>query len=172
MIRDTERFKRTTYDLLVIGGGINGAAIAHLAAQRGMKVALIEKGDFASGTSSKSTKLIHGGIRYLENLEFDLVYESLKERHIQLKAAPHLVKPMPFVIPVYQGDKRPLWMMQLGVFLYDLLAGRYRVKPRKNLTREEVIGLEPGIEQKPGADAAWSPRRGPAHRSRGARRER
>ena len=147
MIRDIERFKRTTYDILVIGGGINGAAIAHLAAKRGMKVALLEKGDFASGTSSKSTKLIHGGIRYLENLEVDLVYESLKERHIQLTAAPHLVKPLPFVIPVYEGDKRPLWMMQFGVFLYDLLAGRYRVKPRKNLTREEVIRLEPGIEQ-------------------------
>ncbi|MFH1799314.1 MAG: glycerol-3-phosphate dehydrogenase/oxidase [Candidatus Omnitrophota bacterium] len=148
MIRDIERFRRTTYDILVIGGGINGAAIAHLAARRGMKVALLEKGDFASGTSSKSTKLIHGGIRYLENLEVDLVYESLKERHIQLTTAPHLVKPLPFVIPVYEGDKRPLWMMQFGVFLYDLLAGRYRVKSRKNLTREEVIRLEPGIEQR------------------------
>jgi len=148
MQRNIEQLQRTTYDLLVIGGGINGAAIAHLAAKRGMKVALLEKGDFASGTSSKSTKLIHGGIRYLENLEVDLVYESLRERHIQLTVAPHLVKPLPFVIPVYEGDKRPLWMMQLGVFLYDLLAGRYRVKPRKNLTREEVIQLEPGIEQK------------------------
>jgi len=148
MIRDIERFKRATYDLLVIGGGINGASIAHLAAKRGMKVALLEKGDFASGASSKSTKLIHGGIRYLENLEIDLVYESLKERHIQLEAAPHLVKPLPFVIPVYEGDKRPLWMMRLGVFLYDLLAGRYRVKPRKNLSREEVLRLEPGIEPK------------------------
>ncbi len=146
MIRDIERFERTPYDLLVIGGGINGAAIAHLAARRGMKVALLEKGDFASGTSSKSTKLIHGGIRYLENLEIDLVYESLKERYIQLEAAPHLVKPLPFVIPVYEGDKRPLWMMQFGVFLYDLLAGRFRVKPRKNLTRDEVLRLEPGIE--------------------------
>ncbi len=148
MQRNIEQFKKTTYDLLVIGGGINGAAIAHLAAKRGMKVALLEKGDFASGTSSKSTKLIHGGIRYLENFEVDLVYESLRERHIQLEVAPHLVKPLPFVIPVYEGDKRPLWMMQLGVFLYDLLAGKYRVKPRKNLTREEVMRLEPGIEQK------------------------
>jgi len=148
MQRDISRFSKHTYDLLVVGGGINGAAIAHLAAKRGMKVALLEKGDFASGTSSKSTKLIHGGIRYLENLEVDLVWESLRERHVQLEAAPHLVKPLPFVIPVYEGDKRPLWMMQLGVFLYDLLAGKYRVKPRKNLTREEVIRLEPGIEQK------------------------
>ena len=148
MKRDIKQLQQTTYDLLVIGGGINGAAIAHLAAKRGLKVALLEKGDFASGASSKSTKLIHGGIRYLENLEVDLVWESLRERHIQLETAPHLVKPLPFVIPVYEGDKRPLWMMQLGVFLYDLLAGKYRVKPRKNLTREEVIRLEPGIEQK------------------------
>jgi len=148
MRRNIEQFRKSVYDLLVIGGGINGAAIAHLAAKRGLKVALLEKGDFASGTSSKSTKLIHGGIRYLENLEVDLVYESLRERHIQLEVAPHLVKPLPFVIPVYQNDKRPLWMMQLGVFLYDLLAGKYRVKPRKNLTRDEVIRLEPGIEQK------------------------
>ena len=148
MERDIKRFSNQTYDLLVIGGGINGAAIAHLAAKRGMKVALLEKGDFASGTSSKSTKLIHGGIRYLENMEVDLVYESLRERHIQLRVAPHLVKPLPFVIPVYQGDKRPLWMMQLGVFLYDLLAGRYRVKPWRKLSRQEVIRLEPGIEPK------------------------
>jgi len=148
MDRNVKRFSSQTYDLLVIGGGINGAAIAHLAAKRGMKVALLEKGDFASGTSSKSTKLIHGGIRYLENLEVDLVYESLRERHLQLKVALHLVKPLPFVIPVYEGDKRPLWMMQFGVFLYELLAGPYRVGSRKNLTRDEVIGLEPGIERK------------------------
>lgn len=148
MIRDIDRFQKQVYDLLVIGGGINGAAIAHLAARRGMRTALLEKGDFASGTSSKSTKLIHGGIRYLENLEVDLVYESLRERRIQLEAAPHLVKPLPFVIPVYEGDKRPLWMMRLGVFLYDLLAGRARIKPWRKLSREDVMRLEPGIETK------------------------
>ncbi len=147
MNRDIGRLEKTAYDLLVIGGGINGASIAHIAAKRKMRVALLEKGDFASGASSKSTKLIHGGIRYLENLEFDLVYESLKERSLQLKVAPHLVKPLPFVIPVYKGDKRPLWMMRLGVLLYDLLAGRHRVQPHKDLTREEVIALEPGIKQ-------------------------
>ena len=96
MTRDTTLFRKHVYDLLVIGGGINGAAIAHLAARRGMRVALLEKGDFASGTSSKSTKLLHGGIRYLENLEFGLVRESLRERYIQLKSAPHLVKKIPF----------------------------------------------------------------------------
>ena len=148
MQRNIELFKKHTYDLIVVGGGINGAAIAHLAAKRGMKVALLEKGDFASGTSSKSTKLIHGGIRYLENFEVDLVYESLRERYLQLKVAPHLVKPLPFVIPVYEGDKRPLWMMQLGVFMYECLAGLFRVGQRKNLSREEVLKLEPGIEPK------------------------
>ena len=147
MKRDIENLSKQSYDLLVIGGGINGAAIAHLAAQRGMKVALLEKGDFASGTSSKSTKLIHGGIRYLENLEVDLVYESLRERHIQLKVAPHLVKPLGFVIPVYKGDKKPLWMMRFGVFLYDLLAGRYTVQKHKSLTAQEVMELEPGIKK-------------------------
>jgi len=146
MNRDILRFQRQTYDLLVIGGGINGAAIAHLAAKRGMKVALLEKGDFAGGTSSKSTKLIHGGLRYLENFEVDLVYESLKERKVQLDAAPHLVKPLAFTIPVYKGDKRPLWMMECGVFLYDLLAGPYKIKSHKLLSKDEVLRQEPGLK--------------------------
>ena len=147
MIRDLERMNKGSYDLLVIGGGINGASIAHLAARAGFSVALLEKGDFASGTSSKSTKLIHGGLRYLENLEIDLVYESLKERKLQLKAAPHLVGPLAFVIPVYEGDKRPLWMMRFGVFLYDLIAGPYKVGPHQSLSKEKVLELEPGLEK-------------------------
>ena len=89
MIRDTSRLSKSKFDLIVVGGGINGAAIAHLAAACGHQVALLEKGDFASGTSSKSTKLLHGGIRYLENFEFDLVHESLRERFIQWQAAPY-----------------------------------------------------------------------------------
>ncbi|MCM8775085.1 MAG: glycerol-3-phosphate dehydrogenase/oxidase [Candidatus Omnitrophica bacterium] len=146
MLRDISRFQKTSYDLLVIGGGINGAAIAHLASRRGKKVALLEKADFASGASSKSTKLIHGGIRYLENFEFDLVRESLKERSIQLQAAPHLVKPLGFVIPVYKGDLRPLWLMRFGVFLYELIAGRYAVGKRRNLSVKDVLSLEPGLK--------------------------
>ena len=133
------------YDLLVIGGGINGAAIANIACGRGLKVALLEKGDFAGGTSSKSTKLVHGGIRYLENLEFGLVYESLKERFIQLRTAPHLVKPLKFLIPVYKGDKRPLWMMRLGVFLYDFLAGKYRIGRHQSLSAQDILRLEPHL---------------------------
>jgi glycerol-3-phosphate dehydrogenase len=146
MQRNISKLQSQTYDLLVIGGGINGAAISHLAAARGLKVALLEKGDFASGTSSKSTKLVHGGIRYLENFEFDLVYESLRERKIQLETAPHLVKPLGFVIPVYQGDKRPPWMIQFGVLLYDLIAGPYRIKTHKRLNAKELLELEPGVK--------------------------
>lgn len=145
MIRDLKRFSRKTYDLLVVGGGINGAAIAYLAASTGASVALLEKGDFAGGTSSKSTKLIHGGLRYLEHLEFDLVAESLKERYIQWKSAPHLVKPMAFVIPVYRGDPRGLWQMRLGVWLYDALSGAYTLGGHRTLSKKEAVRHVPGI---------------------------
>lgn len=145
MIRDIPRLSKNKFDLLIVGGGINGAAIANLAAACGATVALLEKGDFASGTSSKSTKLLHGGIRYLENFEFDLVHESLKERFIQWQAVPYLVKPLPFVIPVYKNDARPLWMMKLGVWFYDLLSGKYRIGRHRFLSVAEIISLAPGI---------------------------
>lgn len=135
-----------SYDVIIIGGGINGAAIANLAAEQGLKVALLEKGDFAGGTSSKSTKLIHGGLRYLENFEFDLVRESLKERAVQLKSAPHLVKPLGFIVPVYKKDRRPLWMMKVGVFLYDFLSGAYCIKKHRSLNVAEVRQAIPGIK--------------------------
>jgi len=117
MKRDIEKLKSQPFDLLVIGGGINGASVANVAASRGLRTALVEKGDFASGTSSKSSKLIHGGIRYLEQLQPHLVSEALKERHFLLEAAPHLVHPLRFIIPVYEGDERPLWKMRTGVFI-------------------------------------------------------
>ena len=145
MNRDINRFQRGEYDVIVVGGGINGAAIANITSKNNLKVALLERQDFAAGTSSKSTKLSHGGIRYLENLEIDLVRESLKERFIQLKSAPHLVKPLPFIIPVYKNDSRPLWMVKLGVGLYDFLSGRYRIGPHRSLTKDELIGLEPAV---------------------------
>lgn len=110
-------------DLLVIGGGINGAGIARDAAGRGMKVALVEKDDLASHTSSASTKLVHGGLRYLEHYEFRLVREALREREVLLRIAPHLVRPMRFVLPHDRG-LRPKWMLRLGLFLYDRLGGR------------------------------------------------
>ncbi|MCA1748246.1 MAG: glycerol-3-phosphate dehydrogenase [Parasphingopyxis sp.] len=111
-----------TYDLLVIGGGINGAAIARDAAGRGWNVLLVEKDDLAGHTSSASSKLIHGGIRYLEYYEFRLVREALKERAVMLAAAPHLIRPMRFVMP-HNDLVRPWWMIRAGLWLYDLMGG-------------------------------------------------
>ncbi len=145
MDRNIPRLIKKQYDLLVIGGGINGAATANLAAACGATVALLEKGDFASGTSSKSTKLLHGGIRYLENLEFDLVSEALKERFVQWQSVPYLVKPLSFIIPVYKKDSRPLWLMKMGVWLYDLLSGKYRIGQHRFLSLADVEKIAPGI---------------------------
>ncbi len=111
------------FDIAVIGGGINGAGIARDAAGRGLKVLLVEQNDLASGTSSASTKLIHGGLRYLEQGAFRLVRESLAEREILLRTAPHLVRPIRVVLPV-QGDMRPPWLIRLGLAVYDLFAWR------------------------------------------------
>ena len=141
------RFSQQVYDVLVIGGGINGAAVVNIAAGKGLKGALLEKNDFASGTSSKSTKLVHGGLRYLENFEFDLVREALRERYIQLKSVPHLVKPLAFLVPVYKNDRRPLWMMKLGIFLYDALSGKYKIDKHRSLSKEEVSRFVPGVKQ-------------------------
>ena len=110
------------YDLIVIGGGINGSGIAREAAERGLAVLLLEKEDFGSGTSAYSSRLIHGGLRYLANLEFDLVAESLRERELLLRHAPHLVRPLPMAIPVYAYSEKPRWMIGLGMLLYDLLS--------------------------------------------------
>ncbi len=147
MKRDVQSLREREFDLLIVGGGINGAALAHLAAARGKRVVLLEKNDFGSGTSSKSTKLIHGGLRYLEHFEFDLVAESLRERAVQLKSAPHLVRPLEFLIPVYRGDARPLWKMQLGVWFYDLLSGSRRIKPHRGLSAAQVLALEPALRK-------------------------
>ncbi len=111
------------YDLLIVGGGINGAGIARDAAGRGLKVLLVEKDDLASHTSSASTKLVHGGLRYLEHYEFRLVRESLIERERLLKIAPHIIWPLRFVLP-HDDGLRPSWLLRLGLFLYDNLGGR------------------------------------------------
>jgi glycerol-3-phosphate dehydrogenase len=116
---DTEQ----PYDLLIVGGGINGAGIARDAAGRGLKVLLVERDDLASHTSSWSTKLIHGGLRYLEHYEFRLVGESLAEREVMLRLAPHLIEPLAFVLP-HEPHLRPAWMIRAGLFLYDRLGGR------------------------------------------------
>ena len=113
-------------DLLVIGGGINGAGIARDAAGRGLSVLLCEKDDLAQGTSSRSGKLIHGGLRYLEYYEFRLVREALIEREVLLRAAPHIVWPMRFVLP-HSPEQRPALMVRLGLLLYDHLGGREKL---------------------------------------------
>jgi glycerol-3-phosphate dehydrogenase len=113
----------TVYDLAIIGGGINGAGIARDAAGRGLSVALFERGDLAGATSSASSKLIHGGLRYLEHYEFRLVAEALAERETLLSIAPHLVTPLTFVLPRVEG-MRPRWMLRVGLWLYDHLARR------------------------------------------------
>jgi glycerol-3-phosphate dehydrogenase len=111
------------FDLAVVGGGINGTGIARDAAGRGLRVLLVEQHDLASGTSSASTKLIHGGLRYLEHGWFRLVREALTEREVMLRMAPHLIRPMRFILPVERG-LRPAWMLRLGLFVYDHLGGR------------------------------------------------
>ena len=123
---------RGTVDLVVIGGGINGAGIARDAAGRGLSVIMCEKGDLAEGTSSRSGKLIHGGLRYLEYFEFRLVREALIEREVLLKAAPHIVWPMRFVLP-HSPEQRPAWLVRLGLFLYDHLGGREKLPPCRRI---------------------------------------
>ena len=111
------------FDIAVIGGGVNGCGSARDAAGRGMSVLLLEQGDLASATSSASSKLIHGGIRYLEHYDFKLVRESLKERDVVLNIAPHICRPLRFVFP-HNPTMRPMWMIRIGLFLYDHLGGR------------------------------------------------
>ena len=120
------------FDLAVIGGGVNGAGIARDAAGRGAKVLLLEAGDLAQGTSSASTKLIHGGLRYLEHYEFGLVRESLREREALWAIAPHIIHPLRFVLPYVQG-LRPRWLLRLGLFLYDHIGGRKRLPPTRTI---------------------------------------
>jgi glycerol-3-phosphate dehydrogenase len=116
------RMSTETFDLVIVGGGITGAGTARDAASRGMKVALVEARDFAEGTSSRSSKLIHGGIRYLENLEFHLVFEALSERRLLFELAPHLVHPLRFVLPLYKDSRVGMFKMGLGMWLYDALS--------------------------------------------------
>jgi glycerol-3-phosphate dehydrogenase len=134
------------HDLLVIGGGINGVGIARDAAGRGLTVLLCEKDDLAAHTSSASTKLIHGGLRYLEQYDFALVRKALIEREILLRAAPHIIWPMRFVLP-YDKDLRPAWLIRLGLFLYDHLGGRKMLPPTKTLRRKTSNRLDPLREE-------------------------
>ncbi len=139
--------KISQVDMAIIGGGINGAGLAFQAAQAGLSVTLFDKGDFGSGTSSKSTKLIHGGIRYLEQFQFPLVFEALHERHRLLQIAPHLVHRIPFLLPLYKGDSRPPWMLMLGLWLYDFLAGSKNINRHQWLFADEAHQKAPTLKQ-------------------------
>lgn len=130
------------FDLAVIGGGVNGTGIARDAAGRGLSVLLLEKGDLASGTSSASTKLIHGGLRYLEHYAFRLVRESLAEREVLLRAAPHIIRPRRFVLPHHAG-LRPRWLIRLGLFAYDHLGGRQILPPTRVVDLRRDLAGEP-----------------------------
>ena len=138
--------KNLVYDIAIVGGGINGCGIARDAAGRGWSVFLCEKGDLASATSSASTKLIHGGLRYLEYYKFRLVREALMERETLWKIAPHIIWPLRFVLP-YQKGLRPAWLLRLGLFIYDHLGGRKLLPPTRTLNlQKDVAGgpLKPG----------------------------
>lgn len=135
------------FDLLVIGGGITGAGIARDAARRGLKTALVEMNDLAFGTSSRSSKLIHGGLRYLEQYEFGLVFESVSERRILQDIAPHLVNPLGFLFPVYRGARKPLWMIDTGIRLYEGLSLFRSPKRPRRLKPKDVAREEPAVRQ-------------------------
>lgn len=142
---------REQFDVAVIGGGVVGAGIALDAASRGLKTALVEKSDFASGTSSRSTKLIHGGLRYLEHFQFGLVRESLRERETLTRLAPHLSRPLQFLVPVYGGGVgsplgRGRFQLSLGLTIYDLLSGNRISEGHKWLSSEQAVLLAPGLE--------------------------
>ncbi|MCP5117749.1 MAG: FAD-dependent oxidoreductase, partial [bacterium] len=141
--------RRETCDVLIVGGGINGAGIARDLALRARKagaklrIALIEQHHFASGASGNNSQLIHGGLRYLKQLEFGLVREALQERTTLLHIAPHLVEPMPFLIPFHGSARRAYY--GIGLWLYSQLAGRRGIGPHQSVSREELERLEPGL---------------------------
>jgi glycerol-3-phosphate dehydrogenase len=143
--RHLNELANRVFDVLVVGGGITGAGIARDAALRGLATALIDKGDFANGTSSRSSRLIHGGVRYLEHGHLHLVFEASAERRRLLRLAPHLVRPQPFVWPVYAGERLPLWKIAAGLTLYDLLALFRNVEPHRRLSAADVIVREPRL---------------------------
>ncbi|MEN3328497.1 MAG: glycerol-3-phosphate dehydrogenase [Acidobacteriota bacterium] len=137
--------RASRYDVVIIGAGINGAGIARDAAMRGLKVLLIEKGEIGAGTTSASTRLIHGGLRYLEHFEFGLVYESLRERETLLRIAPDLVRPLPMAIPIYKQRRRGWLTIRAGMILYDLLSWRKSLPRHRMLSREETLKRWPGL---------------------------
>ncbi|MDV6235092.1 glycerol-3-phosphate dehydrogenase/oxidase [Leptospira ellisii] len=145
-VEQIQKLQTETYDILFIGGGSTGSGAAFDAAKRGYKTALIEKRDFASGTSSRSTKLIHGGVRYLAQFHFKLIHEALSERQRLLENAPHLVKPLKFVLPAYRFYERPYY--GIGLTLYDILASKGKLPFHKTISKSEAISEFAAIQKK------------------------
>lgn len=156
--RNLLELEKSHFDVLVIGGGITGAGVALDAVARGYTVALVEKADFAGGTSSKSTKLVHGGIRYLPNFDIALVHEGLVERGLLLQNAPFLVHPLAFILPIYQGDRHPVGLpfttpggiglgalLDMGLWMYDLMAGQRGIQRHHRLSRQDVLRQVPDL---------------------------
>lgn len=141
--RRIERLGAETFDVLVIGGGATGLGVAVDAATRGLRTAIVEANDWAAGTSSRSTKLVHGGVRYLEQLDFGLVREALRERGLLHRNAPHLVHPLPFIVPSFKWWEGPFY--GVGLKLYDALAGSLNLKPSRFIGRDEVIARIPNV---------------------------
>jgi glycerol-3-phosphate dehydrogenase len=135
-------------DLLVIGGGITGAGVARDAAMRGLRTVLVEQHDFGSGTSSRSSRLVHGGLRYLETGDFRLVLEANRERRVLLRIAPHLVWPLRFVFPVHKGDRIPIWRLAAGMWLYDALALFRNVRMHRMLGKRALLEAEPMLRER------------------------
>jgi glycerol-3-phosphate dehydrogenase len=142
------------YDLIVIGGGVVGSWIACDAAQRGLRAALFEQGDVGSGTSSRTSKLIHGGLRYLEQGSFRLVAEGTRERAVWMRIAPHLVRPLPFLFPLYRDTGRSAWVVRLGMTLYDVLSLYRNIEPHRMVSTAEAVRREPALRHPELAGAA------------------
>ena len=147
MARTFTALESGIFDVLVIGGGITGAGVARDAAMRGMRVAIVDKGDWASGTSGKSSRLVHGGIRYLEQGDIALVRESVRERETLLRIAPELVRPLEFTWPIFRGARLPKWKLRIGLTVYDMLAGKARGRRHHSLDRNGVLELEPELRE-------------------------
>lgn len=146
--RRLSRLREHRFDLLVLGGGVTGAGIARDAALRGLSVALVEKADLANGTSSASSKLIHGGLRYLEQYELGLVFEGTRERAVLMKLAPHFARPLPFLFPVYETSRVGMFMVALGMWAYDVLAMFRNYRRHRMLSKGRTVKAEPALESK------------------------
>lgn len=142
-----QRFRNEEFDLLIVGGGITGAAVARDASSRGLSVALVERRDFAFGTSSRSSKLVHGGLRYLQNFELSLVFEALSERAHLLKSAPRRVRPLPFFMPIYRNDPHSAGLLSIGLWLYDLLALFRTPGFHKRLSKKALLEAIPFLKK-------------------------